>query len=1670
MTKLGRYATATAGALSLLFSGVTAAYAADIEGDPSPPVDPAAVVIEQPADDEAPGGDFSQTDAALRDAPAPQDIDDNISLDFVLGRFGSSPETQSALSTYIYQGTLTCKVTAGNTGCKDLEMFLPVPDVDLPEGSRPLGYAISAVGWGSQLDQKYGYPTEDHTGWQYTLPDLEPGQQQEIYLYLENETDYQPSTMTFAVQPTISGSNFASVTSDPVTYTGTLPEPDVEMSANPNYGTAYAGSEISYAMSISGDTGWGGSGAAMAPESGTFVIDLASTPFQFVSASSDDEGVIEGTYDAATNTVTYKDFGLTWQQFTAGDSLKFAPLVVKVPSDYELVSPYGDHITFSGKLTYKTIASTPQELEYTMANSGTTTIKDKLGYVSDAVHVQHPVGNRGFYTGTLPEFADPVTWQMQIGPLPAPISFESSWGVPCRTGTAPNVKIENNRQCAAENVAFTLQTLQLSDASDSEPATAVLTRADGTTTEIEVSSTPTEIDGDSPVISAVITGKVPADASRTITVGGVYNEGALDGTPAEGPEMVPGSSSQVYYANSTWWARAGIGEGTLLPETSLGANNNVAFSLSTGASIRVAAVDASSARFEFNRFTTDDAGQAQGAILLPPGLRYLGTLDNAGNEVEPAETLLNWNSTGQTLLRYDLPAKEAYNTMTVYWTAASADIYPLQAAITAGTNEFSGERCWRTSPNTWMGPTPTATSNSEYAGKWVSPGSTSGMLTDDSNGACYNDTRSAVITGTHGTIVSGKIKNTDQEVWTPSPGLQWKSGTIDGVEPGDKVDFMAQVKNASLETLTTPVSYVGIPQKGAKNPVEGTLLGTTFDMQLASAVTAPAGWTVAYSQSLTPCQPELGVDTACEDDWTTAPPADLSSVKFLRFNAASLYSGSVANFTYQLQVPSQSQICTDLGLADGCDYSSAVAWNLVTMGHEVDGTNLTSYSAETGIGSLNILGVYPNLTASVLSSDGHETGHAWAKAGDTVRFTQVLSIDPDDHGAAANPLLVISIPQLGDNLTYKDGSLKVNGETAQKEAVYSAVGKQIQWTASDLERTRTLTFDVVVGDGYVGEVSANTWVPSQANFEFATCEAGSTPWPCNLVATIGVPQLWVDTTTTPADGATIESGQSISYQAVIEAAGITAKNQSSLGATVTWDVSGLVDYGQIEAVKASSGLAAYNAGTKSITWKGMDLSQAKPTLNFVFKSDKDVPGDKDKKVDLKTSLTASVDESVNPVIPGTSEHPLDQTAWQTHHYLTQHEDETETQCTTGKVMIVGSAGQQMPTASFRDVLSAKVTGWETGTDLSYQWYVRDSASGQRWAINGATSSKLDLGATPAGVPNGLTVVERFVEVEVTGTSEDCNTQASSQRVHVSPIVNRFWGSNRYGTSASLNNRFGMVGGTVYVATGQTYPDALSVAPVVARENASLVLTMSKQLSPEARKTIASLRPSNIVIIGGESSVTPAVRTELEGFVGAAKVSRIGGVDRYETSMMLFNEKFAGKDLNRVYLASGYNFADALVAGPAAAKFHGPVVVIDAQNKNGRLTSAVHTVAANNPHEVVALGGTNTITPASFNLIRSALPSTVRVGGQDRYETAALINQVFGSPEEFVWMASGEVFADALTAGVPAGRYETPLYLARKSCVPASTAAAINRIRWGEMVIVGGPVTLEWGIEKLNTCK
>ena len=94
-------------------------------------------------------------------------------------------------------------------------------------------------------------------------------------------------------------------------------------------------------------------------------------------------------------------------------------------------------------------------------------------------------------------------------------------------------------------------------------------------------------------------------------------------------------------------------------------------------------------------------------------------------------------------------------------------------------------------------------------------------------------------------------------------------------------------------------------------------------------------------------------------------------------------------------------------------------------------------------------------------------------------------------------------------------------------------------------------------------------------------------------------------------------------------------------------------------------------------------------------------------------------------------------------------------------------------------------------------------------------------------------------------------------------VSRVYGDDRYATSVEVAKKLFPQRKVFVVADGMNFPDSLVGAPLAAKYGGTLLLTNSKALPASVNGYLDSVKPSHIMVLGGNNSVSAAVYNRLD---------------------------------------------------------------------------------------------------------------------------------------------------------------------------------------------------------------
>ena len=281
-------------------------------------------------------------------------------------------------------------------------------------------------------------------------------------------------------------------------------------------------------------------------------------------------------------------------------------------------------------------------------------------------------------------------------------------------------------------------------------------------------------------------------------------------------------------------------------------------------------------------------------------------------------------------------------------------------------------------------------------------------------------------------------------------------------------------------------------------------------------------------------------------------------------------------------------------------------------------------------------------------------------------------------------------------------------------------------------------------------------------------------------------------------------------------------------------------------------------------------------------------------------------------------------------------------------------------------------------------------------------------------------------------------------------VTRVSGDTRYETSFAIAAQLKEVLGietfdTIIVASGESYPDALSGSYLSTMKNAPILLTNKSMNSTVLDYINENLSTGGMVyILGGVNSVPQSFEDSLDE--AGIQNKRLSGNTRVETNLAILEEAQVNGD--KILISTAYNYADSLSASASGL----PVLLLDT-NANKLTDAQKDFLEAHSGCEFYILGGVNTVSEKLTEAV-GAYGTVQRVSGDTREATSVAVASFVENPECVV-LAYSRNYPDGLCGGVLAYNLKAPVILTNSGMEDlAAEYVQANGISKG--VILGGP--------------
>ncbi len=277
---------------------------------------------------------------------------------------------------------------------------------------------------------------------------------------------------------------------------------------------------------------------------------------------------------------------------------------------------------------------------------------------------------------------------------------------------------------------------------------------------------------------------------------------------------------------------------------------------------------------------------------------------------------------------------------------------------------------------------------------------------------------------------------------------------------------------------------------------------------------------------------------------------------------------------------------------------------------------------------------------------------------------------------------------------------------------------------------------------------------------------------------------------------------------------------------------------------------------------------------------------------------------------------------------------------------------------------------------------------------------------------------------------------------------------------------GVEGTTLFVANGWSPADVGVAAAFAARTHGSAVAYTADDELPSAVAALLDVRTVHlIVLIGGETAISPTVRASLAKTEPFADIKRVTGSSRTDTAARAARLALEGtREQNAVLIvANGWSPPDIGVAATLAARLPDSAVVY---TEAGELPPASQQLIADiSPRSILVVGGTAAVSGAVEAAIRDIATdvSVERISGSSRTHTAQLAAQYLeqqsapvAASERVVIVANGWSPPDIGVAAALSARTPGALVVyTAPGALPTETEELLRLMQPGLVRVIGG---------------
>ncbi|VXC42672.1 conserved exported hypothetical protein [Bacillus sp. 349Y] len=189
---------------------------------------------------------------------------------------------------------------------------------------------------------------------------------------------------------------------------------------------------------------------------------------------------------------------------------------------------------------------------------------------------------------------------------------------------------------------------------------------------------------------------------------------------------------------------------------------------------------------------------------------------------------------------------------------------------------------------------------------------------------------------------------------------------------------------------------------------------------------------------------------------------------------------------------------------------------------------------------------------------------------------------------------------------------------------------------------------------------------------------------------------------------------------------------------------------------------------------------------------------------------------------------------------------------------------------------------------------------------------------------------------------------------------------------------------------------------------------------------------------------------------AYSLDRISGKDRYQTAVEVSKAGWKS-GAKTVILVNGKDISEGAVVAPLAKHLNAPVLYTSPSVMTAVTKKEIDRLK---PQTIILVGSKKNLPDKVIN--KTIKAKVKRIGGKDRYETAALIAKQLPASNKAI-VANGNALAEIMASAPYAAKNKMPILLTATNSIPSATKQALKGKK--ETVVIGGTTSITEKVKK-----